>query len=260
MPYISGQTLNQPKDPSVPENPLLPNRKLQQLYSAMLRARAAASARPAGLEAILAAVSRQLEPGDIVLPFAHAAAFGELLQPGKRGVTAATVLAPSPAPLSFAAGVAAAAQLAGSQRLVVALLDAREPEPNWPELLDHIQRDRLPFIVICPDLAASTGSPLTWASLTPVIRKLRFPVLTVDGADGVAMSRAMQESVIRARHGDGPALLWCLLTDANAQGKYPKASSPVARLERYLTARRIAFPAAATTLEKLPARRRSPKG
>ena len=244
----------------MPENPLLPNRKLQQLYSAMLRARAAASARPAGLEAILAAVSQQLEPDDIVLPFAHAAALGELLQPSKRRATAPAVLPPSPAPLSFAAGVAAATQLAGTQRLVVTLLDTRKPEPNWPELLDHIQRDRLPLILILPDLPSSTPGPLTWASLTPVVRKLRFPVLTVDGADGVAMSRAMQESVVRARHGDGPALLWCLLTDANAQGRYPKASSPVARLERYLSARRIAIPAAATVAEKLPARRRSPKG
>ena len=84
----------------MPENPLLPNKKLQQLYAAMLQARKSSPARSNGFEAVLASVAQQLEPGDAVLPFAHASTLGALLQPAKRGASAAAVLAPSASPLA----------------------------------------------------------------------------------------------------------------------------------------------------------------
>lgn len=226
----------------MPENPLLPNRKLQQLYAAMLRARALA-ARPIGLEAIFATLAEQLEPGDVVITSAQPSPLTELLQPSKRKPQARVMNSPI-SPLAFAAGVAAVTRLAGGDRLVTALLDTRKPETEWAALLDYAQRDRLPLVLICPEISsarsAKANTPLTWQALSRVVKKLAFPVLTVDGADAVAMYRAMQESVLRARHGDGPALLWCLMPPPGRS----KELSPVQRLERYMEARSIARPRA----------------
>ena len=234
----------------MPENPLLPNRKLQALYATMLRAQASASRTFAGLEAVFASIAQQVEPGDALVTTSADSGSTELLRPARRGAVAPAALACPTAPLAFAAGVAAAATMdleqAGNTRLAVAVLDTARPEAGWAAMLTQAQQDRLPLIIVCPERPARAGaarsgvsSPaaLTWAALTPVVRKLRFAVLIVDSADAVAMYRAMQESVLRARHGDGPALLWCL-SPPRTRG----AHAPAVRLERYMAARKIALP------------------
>ena len=237
----------------MPENPLLPNAKLKQLYTTMQRARALAG-RAAGFEAVAATMAEQLEPGDAVITAGPEIGLKELFLPARARTKQApttAVLTPAASPLAFASGIAAAAQLAGNNRLVAALLDTRHPEPAWASLLEQAQRDRLPLIVICPERTAKAGTKssaeaLTWPMLSRTVKKLQFPILTVDGADAVAMYRAMQESVLRARHGDGPALLWCLMPEAVARAKRQPGSSsamsPIARLESYLAARRIPLP------------------
>lgn len=227
----------------MPENPLLPNAKLQKLYGTMLRARAGAI-RPRGFEAIFGALAEQLDPGDAVVSSGQPHPLTELVQPTKRMPQAANTVVATTSPLAFAAGMAASAQAAGVDRLVAALLDIRRPEPGWPGVLEHIQRDRLPLIAICPEMPGGRTSRaddvLTWQALSRVVKKIGLPVLTVDGGDAVAMYRALQESVLRARHRDGAALLWCVMPPAGRG----KGFSPVQRLESYMDARSIARPRA----------------
>jgi pyruvate dehydrogenase E1 component alpha subunit len=83
---------------------------------------------------------------------------------------------------------------------------------------------------------------LDWPTFSRFATKLKLPILTVDGEDAVAVYRCMQESVIRARAGDGPAILWAVTTPASAP-KMPRAQHPIARLEAYMSARKISFPA-----------------
>jgi hypothetical protein len=57
----------------------------------------------------------------------------------------------------------------------------------------------------------------------------------------------MQESVLRARLGGGPAVLWAVMKPASGSAtklpsaKLPRSSQPIVRLEKYLTARNIPF-------------------
>lgn len=222
-----------------------------------------------GMGAILAAVALMLEPSDAVVSTSHGNAFAELFLPVRRGQSSARALTARTTPLAFAGGAAAGAQVAGNSGLVVVLLDGPQTEPGWAAVLEQAQSDRLPLIVICMDIPplgeasrtrsartpASEQSTLTWPALNKAARKLRFPVLTVDGADVVAVYRAMQESVLRARHGDGPALLWCIMPATSARSRSSaraSQSTPLQRLEGYLAARRIPLPTLPTAARRTP--------
>jgi pyruvate dehydrogenase E1 component alpha subunit len=66
-------------------------------------------------------------------------------------------------------------------------------------------------------------------------KKLHLPVFAVDGEDAVAVYRVMQESVLRARAGGGPAVFWAVLSPQRPS----RSDLPLARLRSYLAARRI---------------------
>jgi pyruvate dehydrogenase E1 component alpha subunit len=89
-----------------------------------------------------------------------------------------------------------------------------------------------------PRAGASKQDPaLTWTNLSRFAKKLRLPVFAVDGEDAVAVYRVMQESVIRARDGGGPAVLWAVLSPQPPTG----LQRPLARLRSYLESRRISL-------------------
>jgi pyruvate dehydrogenase E1 component alpha subunit len=251
------------------ENPLLPHRKLRELHKRMLRGRELE--RKQGLrsaearEGLLAATVMQLLPGDVLCAQAGDATAWALLPkavvPGPRAASNATqkrsaaVEAVAPAigaRLTASAGVALGMQSAGTDGLVLTLLQGGTGEPGWAETLGWAQERQLPLIVVCSDAmggrAAKPGKrkgleAMTWLAVDRVAKRLRLPVLAVDGEDAVAVYRVMQESVIRARSGAGPSLIWAVMTPATAKGGRPSRSvQPLARLESYLSARKIALP------------------
>jgi hypothetical protein len=236
------------------ENPLLPHRRLKELHALMLRChtldrRKAGPAR----EALLAAAAIQLRPGDLI--------FGEGVD------TTAEALAPPPKPNAFSTGKSAAEpiagirlpkasrltlyaatalglRIAGSDGVVMALATAGSTEPGWAAALEYAHHARLPLLLVCAD---STGgrarggtSALSWQAVSKLAKKLHLPVLSVDGEDAVAVYRVAQESVLRARVGDGPAVIWGVLTPKGT--KSSRSMQPIARMESYLAARGL-FPA-----------------
>lgn len=234
------------------ENPLLPHRRLKELHALMLRChtldrRKGGPAR----EALLAAAAIQLQPGDLL--------FGEGVDP------TAEALAPPPKPNAFSEGksvvqpaedlrlpkvsrlaLSAAAALglrtAGSDGVVIALATAGSTEAGWAAALEYAQHARLPLLLVCADATGGRGgtSALSWQAVSKLAKKLQVPVLSVDGEDAVAVYRVAQESVLRARVGDGPAVIWGVLTP---KGSKPSRSlQPIARMESYLAARGL-FPA-----------------
>ena len=66
-------------------------------------------------------------------------------------------------------------------------------------------------------------------------------MLTVDGEDAVAVYRTAQEGILRARVGGGPAVLWAALATVAEAKARPASQRPVARLTRYMRARKIAL-------------------
>lgn len=273
----------------LPENPLLPHRKLQELYTLMQRCRALdlkhARAKRRGpktrgsaaREALLAATSIHLLPGDLLCaePGDHAA---EQLAPiPKASNTAALSLLAlpqsSPRPLLCAAA-ARGLQAAAAEGIVLAYANIRSSAAGnptaagWGAALEWAQSAQLPLLLACTDAnpqaaAASRSSawksgpePLNFRSMSRLAHRLRLPLLPVDGEDAVAVYRVMQESALRARMGGGPAVIWALMspTLSPASGSartrtarssppgLPRAQPPIARLRSYLTTRGIPLP------------------
>lgn len=251
------------------ENPLLPDAELRALHALVKRCltldsalgrrrQGAAAARssatlPPSREALLAGTAIHLRPGDLLVTQAPDPA-AEALAPGptESSEPSATLFPDLPkasSRLLLATAMAAALRGSGSDRLVLALFQAGAPEPNWASALAWAQERQLALILACADARGTAGfahaSPsrpesLDWDTVQRTASRLKLPILSVDGEDAVAVYRVMQESVLRARAGAGPALLWVMLPGPRdlAAGRKP-AQQPLKRLERYLKVRGI---------------------
>jgi TPP-dependent pyruvate/acetoin dehydrogenase alpha subunit len=255
------------------ENPLLPHAELRALLALTQRARkletAAARhssrssrtrfAAPGSREALLAAVALQVKPGDVLLSEPGDTTPAALTRPA-----AEVARAPSPALLPelrtqasrflLATAVAAGLKAARTERMLALLTRNGAVEPGWQEALAWAQDRQLPLVLVCADpRGAAAFSPATragkrspaaldWTAVHTVTTRLQIPILTVDGEDAVAVYRAMQESILRARSGGGPALLWTMLpSPRELQGRRAPSAEPLARLRQYLRARKISF-------------------
>jgi hypothetical protein len=233
------------------ENPLLPHAQLRALHALMVRCRALEQRRkPAAAtarEALLAATAMHLKPGDLLCaepgdptpahlaPEPHQTRLsGELTLPaalaGRLALCAAT-----------ARGLQGAAA-AGENGLVLAYARAGSAEPGWEKALAWAQEAQLPLLLACDDATGGrnsqkTGGTLNWASMTQLCRRTKLPAISVDGEDAVALYRVMQECVLRARLGGGPAVIWAVMSPA--QRTLARSQQPVARLRNYMAARGI---------------------
>ena len=237
------------------ENPLLPHHKLRELHSLMLRCRELErkdKSRSSAREALLAATSIHLLEGDLLSASPKDQTAGHLAHAGKKpsenGSLVATTALSERLPLCAAA--ARGLQAAGTEGLVLAFAQAGTAEPGWQAALEWAQQSQLPVIVALADATGGVPSrtrkrgerALDFGAMSSFAKRVKLPVLTVDGEDAVAVYRVMQESVLRARFGGGPAVLWAVMTPLNAGSpKRPRSSQPVARLESYLAARGISF-------------------
>ena len=196
-------------------------------------------------EALLAATTIHLAPGDLLCGAANDLTAVELAPLRRNGSIPEEAPLPKFARWPLAAAMARGLKVAGAEGVVLAYTQAGLPEEGWAEALAWAQTERLPIVFACADAtggkpAAKKAAAVTWASVAPVAKKLRFPVLTVDGEDAVALYRGMQESVLRARNSIGPALIWAVLSPAKT--KLTRSQMPLTRLKKYLAARNIPLP------------------
>jgi TPP-dependent pyruvate/acetoin dehydrogenase alpha subunit len=234
------------------ENPLLPHRKLRELHTLMLRCRELErkqKSRSSLREALLAATSIHLLPGDMLSGRPEDMTAVQLA-PEPKKPRSHSLVAPTSMKerLPLCAAAARGLQASGSDGVVLAYTQAGDAEPGWQSALAWAQESQLPLLLACGD--ATRGAkprsgkggvpPLDFATMSRLARRLKLPVLTVDGEDAVAVYRVMQESLIRARFGGGPAVLWCVMTPQGGRSaKLPRSKQPLARLESYLLARSI---------------------
>jgi TPP-dependent pyruvate/acetoin dehydrogenase alpha subunit len=239
----------------LPENPLLPHRKLRELHALMLHTRKLARKQKNSLarEALLAATTMQLLPGDLLSARPNDITAAHLAPAGKKLATTATrpttgTLPPVPnlpARLPLCAAAARGLQAAATGALVLAFTQAATDEPGWLAALEWAQQAHLPLIFVCADPTTTRPRPhtrkstLDFASITRLAARTKLAILTVDGEDAVAVYRVMQESVMRARLGGGPAVIWAIMPSATARPT--RSTQPIARMEQYLAARKIAF-------------------
>jgi pyruvate dehydrogenase E1 component alpha subunit len=233
----------------LPQNPLLPNRKLRELYALMVRCRDLDRRYPhtPAREALLAATTMQLHPGDILCAAPGDATLSKLAPASRSGLVPSGLVAPPNLP--YAAKLTTAASMARGQlaasppdahSLTLAFSVAGTTEPGWQHALSVAQHVSLPLLLVVMDTGGrppTSKTALTWKNLSTLARRIKLPILAVDGEDAVAVYRCMQESVLHARAGDGPAVLWAVLSPRRPE----PAQQPLARLRSYLAARRIAL-------------------
>ena len=205
-------------------------------------------------EALLAATSIHLLPGDLLSASATDRTAEQLAPEAKKAGTSGSLVAipahGSRLPLCTAA--ARGLQAAGTDGLVLAFAQAGVSEPGWQISLEWAQQAQLPLLLACADATGGARSrleklrepTLDFETISRFAKRMKLPVLTVDGEDAVAVYRVMQESVLRARFGSGPAVLWAVVTPTSgAASKRPRSIQPIARLESYLAARNISLTA-----------------
>lgn len=225
------------------ENPLLPNRKLKDLYLLISRARALRRRQPGSgaIEAIIAAAHLHLEDGDFLSPLPGNKAAETLA--AERGTSPS-----SPQRLPTAAGVSVGLKLGQKERLAMAFAAsgtaAARANSGWQSALSFAAQSVAPLLLVCiatdkpePRAAADT---LTWPNMLKAAKPLHVPVLSVDGTDAVALFRVLQESAIRARSGGGPAVLWCVLPSVSTP-----ADDALRKLRSWMSTRNIPVPSAA---------------
>jgi TPP-dependent pyruvate/acetoin dehydrogenase alpha subunit len=193
-------------------------------------------------EAVLAATLLHVEPGDFVSPPQGPAA-PALLAAERTGLEATPPL-PAHQRLATVAGIAQGLQQSKATRLAVYYADAgpasARTEEGWAEALTYALNAHLPLIFVCADIPTprrvTNAKALTWPSISKLAARLKLPILTVDGADAVAVYRVMQECAHRARLGDGAAVIWCVLPAASER---TPANDPIRNMKRYLAARNL---------------------
>ena len=252
------------------ENPLLPNTELQALRARTKRCVALeasterrqapgptrSSFRPlTSREALLAATTLQLQPGDLLLNEPGDSVAASLAPSPETAISAGIPLLPASiegsSRLLLATAMAAALRGAGTDRVILTYTRAGAAEPDWSTALTWAQERLLPLLVICGDPrgplafrpdARARKNAFEWGAVRRAATRLQLPILTVDGEDAVAVYRTLQESVLRARSGGGPTLLWAMLPSPRSIGTdRPAARRPLGRLDQYLRARKIPF-------------------
>ncbi len=228
------------------ENPLLPHRRLIELYELMKSVHSLNGRRPetAGYEAVRAATLIQMEAGDVLCPRNENKSTAVLSKQNKRGRKAESSPFGSseqhalrdPTLPDLAALIALGMKTAGRKNVAISITNP-DIAANWTAVLTMAQAERLPLIVIIADRTSpdkKLATDLTWDSMSRLARKLKLPTVAVDGEDAVALYRVVQECMHRAKHGDGPALVWCSYLAETSQHK---ASRSIAGMERYLAVR-----------------------
>lgn len=259
------------------ENPLVPNKKLRQIYEAMVEARVldehiarmqkGVKARrrldsTRGQEACRISTAIDLQPGDLVSD-SHAGVVMDLLSGAKidsllkrvaafhSGKTDQTTLSRDAASkrqlpwmedpfdqLKLAIGAALSFKTLNRENVVVAYVRRDElAKWQWRQVLELVSKLELPMIVVALPGAAEKKNT-TRTNLSSRARSWGLPGIPVDASDAVALYRVAQESMGRTRTGGGPVIIDCIAYKT----KWAKVNSPgdpLLQMKDFLLARKV---------------------
>jgi TPP-dependent pyruvate/acetoin dehydrogenase alpha subunit len=258
------------------ENPLVPNKKLRQMYVAMVEARVLdgrilrlqkkMKARRRlesirGQEACRVSTAIDLGPGDLVSDSQVGVVMDMLagekvssllkrvaaLHSGKKikNATAAGISArllpwidDAGERLRMAMGAALSFKTLGQANVVVAYVRHGEVARGvWRQVLGLASKLELPVIfVVLPAVKGEKRNGM--ANLSAKTARWGVPGIPVDVADAVALYRVAQESMGRTRGGDGPVLIECI--QCRVKGKGAVASvDPIVQMAKFLLDRKV---------------------
>jgi TPP-dependent pyruvate/acetoin dehydrogenase alpha subunit len=252
------------------ENPLVPNKKLRQIYTAMVQVRlldehitklqrktkARRLASTFGEEACRVATAIELKQGDLVSDSQISATmdllFGAALNPLLRNIAAVTAgsqatnatLGSRQLPwidgaenrINMAMGAALTLKTQKQNNIVLAYADQEElPKRAWQQALTLSAQLNLPIIFILLPEADGKGEA---TSICKDARTAGLPAIPVDANDAVALYRVGQESMGRTRGGDGPVLIECISSRLIGQRKN-RMNDPILHMKEFLIGRNI---------------------
>jgi TPP-dependent pyruvate/acetoin dehydrogenase alpha subunit len=258
------------------ENPLVPNAKLRRMYTAMLEARmldeavakktrrskgARQAASIQGEEAVRVSTTIELGPDDLVSDVSLSAGMGSILggdpasllkrfsKPVARGARTLArggdrvlpIVDNAEQRMNLALGAASGLKAQGRQRVLVAYARKGELSKNaWRKVLEIGAKLELPviFAVLPGRGRTSKGDEQgEWIVACEAARAAGVPGMPVDACDAVALYRVVQESLGRARGGDGPVLIECV--GWRLEGRRGAPDDPLEHLKESLLARKI---------------------
>jgi len=241
------------------ENPLIPNKKLRELYAAMVELRLLEEhlgnrqrrKSPVhlhrGEEGCLVSTVLSLNPGDltsesstgIAIEFLRGAKLKEVLgrtaKSAKRSPTELPAAGDIAARLHVAIGAAIALAALRKGALAVAYIPAGDLGfKQWKPILKLAAAHAAPILfVVLPARASSKPGQLSL-----VASACGVPGIPVDAADPVALYRVAQESMLRARAGGGPVLMECI--PFQLPGKRADDADPIQTMQQFMLPRGVA--------------------
>jgi TPP-dependent pyruvate/acetoin dehydrogenase alpha subunit len=259
------------------ENPLVPNKKLRQMYIAMVEARilddhiATLQKRvkerrrldsTRGEEACRVSTAIELGAGDLVSDSQDglvmellAGAKADLLlrslakragdakaKPGSAGEATRRQLPwvrSAADRLRLAMGAALSFKVLKKTNVVVIYVHADEISKGaWRKVLELAGSLELPVIfVILPTLPGKAKKART-EGLCAKARSCRVAGIPVDAGDAVALYRVMQESLGRTRQDGGPVLIECIPFEAESSGRGERVE-PLEQMKAFLLHRKV---------------------
>ncbi len=251
------------------ENPLIPNKKLRQMYVAMAEARvldehiAGLQKRmkgrrldsTRGQEACRVSTAIDLEPGDLVSD-SQVGVVMDMLAGGKAGSLLKRVaeihsgkqarrirlagasgrvmpwIDDAGDRLRMAMGAALSFKTLGRPNVVVAYVRHGQVSKRvWRLVLERASKLELPLIFVI--LSVMKGEKRDEMAKLGAV-----PRIPVDAGDAVALYRVAQESLGRTRGGDGPVLIECLAYRAEGSGGAASVD-PLVQMKEFLLNRKV---------------------
>jgi TPP-dependent pyruvate/acetoin dehydrogenase alpha subunit len=236
------------------ENPLIPNARMREIYTAMVETRILAKHTrkqfpgfAPSLEAVWVATVVDLHEGDLtsdagigpLLAYARdaqrqrASALASVLN-GKAGPGRLPAIGTVADRLWCAIGASLALRANGGKGVLLAYATQDDLKPaEWTRLLTAASEADAPLLfVILPGADEPTFNLATLAT------KAGVPGIPVDASDSVAIYRVTQESLVRARADSRPALLSAIPFPAGS-----KPADPIALLAKQMVAKQVTTPA-----------------
>lgn len=259
------------------ENPLVPHKKLRQIYTAMVEARVLdehiaglrrkSKARRKldsirGQEACRVSTAIELKSSDLISDAQFRASLGPLFgdpldsllrfaesAPSKQKravVSNEQTIAKRQLPwvenvndrLKLALGAALAFRTSGQRNIVVVYLYPVEISRElWHEVLKLAATLNLPVILVVLPSQRARKNAGT-INICAKARSAGLPGIPVDASDAVALYRVAQEAIGRTRAGDGPVLIECIVPRSTRQ-RNDETDDPIIHMKNFLVGREI---------------------
>ena len=257
-------------DTPLRENPLVPNRRLREMYVAMFEARLlddhclatlTTGKKPnklssrRGEEACRISTAIDLQPGDLIsdsradslMDLLGGTKVERLLRQEHNRERASEHESTRVLPwvrkeserLLLAMGAALSLKMRKQSNLILAYAQGPMRKLEWRSILELASRLELPILFVALPLRTLRGKQTGRMSAKLGTSLGGVPIIAVDASDAVAIYRVAQEALGRIRNGGGPVLIECV--DFRPEGTRNRSpADPVLKLRRLLLEREIA--------------------